>query len=462
MADRLLVFTYILSAIVFEAAWGACDDKSTCSQCVKSAAESQPDVCRWCPLSKQCHASSNTDNPCAGSEKLDISLLEHCPAEDLNLSYNYTAAYQHVLLSAAAYSETPDQCLAKIREGNPLFDFEVLDDNFIARRCDDFYFDYKMCTAVVAVSNLNREIVLSYRGTAHNLQLLDQVLAALLIPKMKMGKGSIHAYFLNAFEALIPCARERLEMMIQMYPDYTLTISGHSLGGAMASISAFNLSRENFGASSNSGIRLFTYGHPRVGDKVFSAEHDKVVPDSWRIVHRKDIVPHVPHCLPSCDSGGDSTNYHHGTEVFYDVENMTNPSARYKICQANHDITCSRKYTQFFSWDSPVFDPVARYSDHLRYFGISVGSHCNNLLGIGSRRKRSITESLYSKLRSDKCSALHSMDGEWVPEGYENRNSTSVPPAVNDDDNGAVNTTGLSRLLTVVIIRFCFWSFTHT
>ena len=144
MADRLLVFTYILSAIVFEAAWGACDDKSTCSQCVKSAAESQPDICRWCPLSKQCHASSNTDNPCAGSEKLDISLLEHCPAEDLNLSYNYTAAYQHVLLSAAAYSETPDQCLAKIREGNPLFDFEVLDDNFIARRCDDFYFDYKI------------------------------------------------------------------------------------------------------------------------------------------------------------------------------------------------------------------------------------------------------------------------------------------------------------------------------
>lgn len=443
--SQLSTYTYIICAFVLLGVKGTCD-YSTCGLCTEASVDSQSDTCRWCPLSRECHAAADSNNPCAGSVKLDISETDRCP-EDLELTYNSTAAYHHVLLSAATYSEVPDQCLAKIQVKNPLFDYQVFDDNFIARRCDNFYFDYKMCVAIVAISHINQEIVISYRGTAENLQLLDEGLVALLYEKKKLGEGSVQTYFLNAFEKLQPCTKQRLLAMIDMFPTYTITISGHSLGGAMASISAFNIMRENIG--SPAGITLFTYGHPRVGDKLFSIEHDRVVPNSWRIVHRKDIVPHIPHCSPSCDSGGSSTNYHHGTEVFYDVENMTDPSSDYKLCRANHDITCSRKYTQFFSWNSPILDPAARYHDHLRYFGIPVGSYCNNLLGIGSRKKRDVSKSLYNMLRSDKCMALINMNGTWVPK------SSSSPQ--NSPEINHATPLVTSSFLIVLISQIVGW-----
>ena len=77
-----------------------------------------------------------------------------------------------MLLSAVAYSEHLDKCMQKIREIEPRFDYVIFDDDFIAERCDDFYFDYNVCIAMVTLSHANQEIVISYRGTSQNVQLL--------------------------------------------------------------------------------------------------------------------------------------------------------------------------------------------------------------------------------------------------------------------------------------------------
>ena len=141
-----------------------------------------------------------------------------------------------MLLSAVAYSEHPDKCMQKIREIEPRFDYVIFDDDFIAERCDDFYFDYNVCVAMVTLSHANQEIVISYRGTSQNIQLLDELLAT-LVKKQRFGLGNAHAYFLNGFKKLQPCVIERLKNMIELFPNYQVTVSGHSLGGAMASIS---------------------------------------------------------------------------------------------------------------------------------------------------------------------------------------------------------------------------------
>lgn len=43
-------------------------------------------------------------------------------------------------------------------------------------------------------------------------------------------------------------------------------------------------------------IRLITFGQPRIGDYTYALNHNRFVPYSYRVVHRADIIPHVPPC----------------------------------------------------------------------------------------------------------------------------------------------------------------------
>lgn len=65
---------------------------------------------------------------------------------------------------------------------------------------------------------------------------------------------------------------------------------GHSLGGALAALSADHLSRMGFGVS------LYTFGSPRVGDLVFSrAVTQRIGADNiHRVYHSSDPVPMIP------------------------------------------------------------------------------------------------------------------------------------------------------------------------
>ncbi|KAL6784116.1 hypothetical protein ACKKBG_A04865 [Auxenochlorella protothecoides x Auxenochlorella symbiontica] len=65
--------------------------------------------------------------------------------------------------------------------------------------------------------------------------------------------------------------------------------TGHSLGGALATICAMEL-RALHGLHD---VRLTTFGSPRVGNAVFAAWLQRVVPEHWRFTHNRDIVPSV-------------------------------------------------------------------------------------------------------------------------------------------------------------------------
>jgi predicted lipase len=55
---------------------------------------------------------------------------------------------------------------------------------------------------------------------------------------------------------------------------------------------------------------LHTFGSPRVGNNAFSMFVQQRVKTIWRVVHNRDIVPHVPL---------QNQNYHHvATEIFFD------------------------------------------------------------------------------------------------------------------------------------------------
>ncbi|GMH46106.1 hypothetical protein BSKO_14070 [Bryopsis sp. KO-2023] len=65
-------------------------------------------------------------------------------------------------------------------------------------------------------------------------------------------------------------------------------VTGHSLGGAVASLAAFDIAR--YVGVPMCCIRCYTFGAPRTGNHAFAREYNALVPDTWHIINDQDYV----------------------------------------------------------------------------------------------------------------------------------------------------------------------------
>ncbi|KAI6203466.1 HBS1-like protein [Aphelenchoides besseyi] len=246
--------------------------------------------------------------------------------------------------SLNSYADDPVPCIAK--HGMSLAKRMEL-------RCD--YLPYDKCIAYVAYNE--SYIVFSVRGTTTKLQLITELVETM----------TASIYNEGGFGKL-------LKKLKKTYPNATLLFSGHSLGGAIVSLASSMFSYDNPQIPVDQ-IRLITFGQPRVGNMDYSVGHDLHVPNSWRIVHRFDIVAHLPYCYETlwshrCTPLYNHGPYHHGTEIWY-PGNMTITKDAYQICTEhpyNEDDTCSNAEWKHFN-----------VNDHLVYFDKDVSN--NGVLG---------------------------------------------------------------------------------
>jgi hypothetical protein len=73
-------------------------------------------------------------------------------------------------------------------------------------------------------------------------------------------------------------------------PINSVTICGHSLGGALATLLALDVAAN----TSFTNPTVYTYASPRTGDPAFAAKYNGLVPNTSRIANRIDIVPKLP------------------------------------------------------------------------------------------------------------------------------------------------------------------------
>ena len=71
-----------------------------------------------------------------------------------------------------------------------------------------------------------------------------------------------------------------------------VTVCGHSLGGALATLLALDLTAN--GKAPFNRPAAYTYGSPRTGDSSFAATYNQAVMNSHRIANRLDIIPQLP------------------------------------------------------------------------------------------------------------------------------------------------------------------------
>jgi predicted lipase len=97
-------------------------------------------------------------------------------------------------------------------------------------------------------------------------------------------------------------------------------VTGHSLGGALATFAALDVKKNH---PTRSAV-LYTFGQPRNGNEAFSNYIYSLYPEGtyYRIIHTTDLAPH----LPMTEQGFN----HAGDEVWYTSDNDLN---EYKVCK---------------------------------------------------------------------------------------------------------------------------------
>ena len=104
----------------------------------------------------------------------------------------------------------------------------------------------------------------------------------------KLPAGRVHRGFQDAWESV----EKRVIIQLKQWwtPKSCFWVSGHSLGGALATLAAISLDYQGFKVDG-----LYTFGQPRVGDWNFVRQVNARMGDRmFRYVNNNDVVPMVP------------------------------------------------------------------------------------------------------------------------------------------------------------------------
>ncbi|PAV15548.1 voltage-gated potassium channel [Pyrrhoderma noxium] len=203
----------------------------------------------------------------------------------------------------------------------------------------------------VARDDDRQEIIVAFRGS---IQLQDFVtdLEFALVDYSSPGVSDtggvqVHQGFLTAFNSVADIVLNIVSDQISTHPSYSLVSTGHSLGGALASLGGVSLAA-NFPDAS---LRMFTFGQPRTGNAAYAtlAENLVGINNIYRGTETYDGVPTIPFR---------AWGYEHHAREFW-VEQDPNTDANNVIqCSGREDPTCSDSI------------PSTGINDaHLRYFG---------------------------------------------------------------------------------------------
>jgi len=155
--------------------------------------------------------------------------------------------------------------------------------------------------------------------------------------------ASVHSGFYNTWNE----TRVLLESLFRKTVAYCppcnkVVVSGHSLGGALATITAVNLRQ-----ITRLPISLYTFGSPRVGNPKFASFVKSLnFTNEYRVTAARDPVPHLP---------GNFLGYQH---VFREMWSKS----------TTENILCSNKDSEDPSCSNTVV-PLFLISDHMTYMG---------------------------------------------------------------------------------------------
>ncbi|NJO39951.1 MAG: lipase family protein [Cyanobacteria bacterium CRU_2_1] len=194
--------------------------------------------------------------------------------------YHAYNAYSLALVSLLAYERDTE----KAEQQGRSWGFEQV-----------YFFDEKETQAILLANH--EKIIVGFRGSE---TVLEDWITDFKIRKTSSPCGNVHRGFKAALNPIWTGIEETIEQLRDPLPQrkqQTLWFTGHSLGGALATM-ATAFCKFNEQPIVVNG--LYTYGQPRVGSEKFAANFNAAFKgQTFRFVNNNDVVTRVPPSI--CD-----------------------------------------------------------------------------------------------------------------------------------------------------------------
>ena len=160
----------------------------------------------------------------------------------------------------------------------------------------DKYFVYNY---VLWRSDEYKKYIISFPGTKEILELLTE---SFNIELEEYGEDNNNIKIVNYFKQV---ALELIDLVfskevkedIKAHPGYQFIATGHSLGGAVATVFIYEaFTKKNIDSDVNEPV-LITFGQPRTGNENFVISFNKIIKNVIRVVRDGDIVASLPYFL---------------------------------------------------------------------------------------------------------------------------------------------------------------------
>ena len=152
-----------------------------------------------------------------------------------------------------------------------------------------FYITDKKDNYLSIITYNKNKINIAFRGTHNNNNLISNLYTS---QKSFINNSiKVHAGYLNTYLSI----REKIILIINNIIKYNkingFVISGHSLGGCIASLCSIDLINYY---KNKYDIRCYTFGSPKIGNNNFVIYYNSKVKYSFRFVNNRDIFSLYP------------------------------------------------------------------------------------------------------------------------------------------------------------------------
>ncbi|KAJ5549691.1 hypothetical protein N7535_002372 [Penicillium sp. DV-2018c] len=140
----------------------------------------------------------------------------------------------------------------------------------------------------IALDHTRKLIILAFRGTISNHDLITDI--TLIFAEIDICEGCLaHQGFLEYWKAVESQVTSRLKQATHEWQEYRLSVVGHSLGAAVATLAGASL-RRHF------TLDIWTFGSPKPGNKKLAEFITNQQPPNsvYRATHAADLIPKIP------------------------------------------------------------------------------------------------------------------------------------------------------------------------
>ncbi|OBH01894.1 MULTISPECIES: lipase family protein [unclassified Mycobacterium] len=217
-------------------------------------------------------------------------------------TFDVAEAIQFGQLVNATYATSPGDLTNKA--GQPLsaggVDYTVVTTiyaNDLATDMNPGRADDDVSIGLICQDGKTGDVAIAIRGTEGMLEWMHDAEFLQVPCPFLAGAGHTEDGFTDMYESLRTAAAPDAPAVVKAFaglpfprPVGSVTVGGHSLGGALATLLALDMAAN----TTYTDPAVYTYGSPRTGDSLFASTYDQVVKNSWRIANRLDVIPALP------------------------------------------------------------------------------------------------------------------------------------------------------------------------